>query len=114
MNTGSVHPDSKFTQCFTSNTIHELAKIFKLWKLKFEIYTRTLEATEDEEVSFLINIMDLSAYEFIDSTTRYAEAMEKLEKVFDKKVNKIYARWKLSNEKQQGGESMDSFQLRLI
>ena len=43
--------------------------------------------------------MDLSAYEFIDTTTTYAEAMGKLEKVYDKKVNKIYACWKLSNEK---------------
>ena len=58
--------------------------------------------------------MDLSAYDIIDKTTNYAEAMEKLEKVFDKKVNKIYARWKLTNKKQQGGESLDSFQLRLM
>ena len=57
----------------------DAAKIFKLWKLKFEIYTRALEATEDEKFSLLINRMDLSAYEFIDTTTSYAEAMEKLE-----------------------------------
>ena len=29
-------------------------------------------------------------------------------------MNKIYARWKLTNEKQQGGESLDYFQLRLM
>ena len=29
-------------------------------------------------------------------------------------MNKIYARWKLTNEKQQAGESLDSFQLRLM
>ena len=92
----------------------DAAKIFKLCKLKFEKCTRALEATEDEKFSLLINRMDLSAYEFIDTTTSYAEAMEKLEKVFDKKVNKMYARWKLTNEKQQGGESLDSFQLRLM
>ena len=35
-------------------------------------------------------------------------------RIFDKKVNKIYARWKLTNEKQQTGKSLDSFQLRLM
>ena len=72
-------------------SVLDAAKIFKLWKLKFEIYTRALEAPEDEKFSLLINRMDLSAYEFIDATTSYAEAMEKLEKVFDQKVNIIYS-----------------------
>ena len=69
-------------------SVPDAAKIFKLWKLKFEIYTRALEATEDEKFSLLINIMHLSAYEFIDTTTSYAEAMEKLEKVLAKKLMK--------------------------
>ena len=62
-------------------SVPDAAKIFKSWKLKFEIYTRAMEATEDEKFSLLINGMDLSAYEFID-TTSYAEAMAKLEKDF--------------------------------
>ena len=92
----------------------DAAKIFKLWKLKLEVYTKALEYSEDDKLNLLINRMDLSAYEFIDTTTTYSEAMDKLKKVYDKKVNKIYACWKLSNEKQQEGESMDSFQLRLL
>ena len=90
----------------------DAAKIFKLWKLKFEIYTKALEASEDDKFNLLINRMDLSAYELVHTATTYIEAMDKLEKVYDKKINKIYARWKLSNEKQQEGESIDSFQLR--
>ena len=61
--------------------VPDAAKIFKLWKLKFEIYSGALEATEDKKFNLLINRMDLSAYEFID-TTSYAEAMAKLEKDF--------------------------------
>ena len=53
-------------------SVPDAAKIFKLWKLKFEIYTRALEATEDEKFSLLIKRMDLPAYEFIDTIT-YAE-----------------------------------------
>lgn len=61
------------------------------------------------EIQPLINRIDLSAYKFIDTATTYAVVMDKLEKVYDKKINKIYARWALSNEIQQEGESMDSF-----
>ena len=58
--------------------------------------------------------MDASVYEFIVTATTYTEAMNKLEKFYDKKINKIYARCKLSNEKRQDGESMDSYVLRLM
>ena len=40
---------------------------FKLLKLKFEIYTKALEATEDNKFNLLMNRMDLSAYEFIET-----------------------------------------------
>ena len=45
------------------------AKILKLWKLKFGIYTKALEASEDDKFNLLINRIDLSAYEFIDTAT---------------------------------------------
>ena len=40
--------------------------------------------------------------------------MDKLESIYDKKINKIYARWKLANEKQMENESMDAYVLRLM
>ena len=36
------------------------------------------------------------------------------EKVYGKKINRIYVRYKLLNEKQRLGESMDSYVLRLL
>ena len=37
-----------------------------------------------------------------------------MEKVYSKKDNRIYARWKLSQEKQREDESMDNFINRLM
>ena len=73
-----------------------------------------MEASEDDKLNLLIRRMDLSAYEFIDTATSYTEAIDKLQKVYDKKVYIIYGRWKLSNEKQQETESMETFQLKLM
>ena len=92
----------------------DASKRFNLWKRKLEIYLQTLEANEDEKFNILINRLGLSGYEYIDATTTYNEAVEKLEKVYSKKINKIYARWKLTNEKQREGESMDAFANRLM
>ena len=73
---------------------------------------RALEANEDEKFNILINRLGLNSYEYVDKTTTYKEAVEKLENVYSKKINKIYARWKLANEKQREGESMDAFSNR--
>ena len=56
----------------------------------------------------------LPPYEYVDKTTSYKEAMDKLESIYDRKINKIYARYKLANEKQMENESMDSYVLRLM
>ena len=75
---------------------------------------RALEASEDEKFNILINRLGLNSYEYVDATTTYKEAVEKLENVYSKKVYKIYARWKLASEKQREGESMDAFANRLM
>ena len=92
----------------------DATKRFGLWKRKLEIYLRALEATEEEKFNILINRLGLNSYEYVDATTTYTEAIQKLENVYSKKINKIYARWKLTNEKQKEGESMDAFANRLM
>ena len=79
-----------------------------------DIYLQTLEANNEEKFNILINRLGLNAYEYVDSANTYTEAIEKLEKVYSKKVNRIYARWKLLQEKQREGESMDNFVNRLM
>ena len=63
----------------------DASKRFGLWKRKLEIYLQTLEANEDEKFNILINRIGLGSYEYIDATTTYKEAMEKLERVYSKK-----------------------------
>ena len=57
-------------------------KKFNLWKRKLEIYLQTLEANEDEKFNILINRLGLGSYEYIDATTTYKEAIDKLESVY--------------------------------
>ena len=92
----------------------EAAKIFSLWKRKLDIYTKALRLNEEEKFDVLINRLDITPYEYVDKTTSFKEAMDKLESIYDKKINKIYARWKLANEKQMENESMDAYVLRLM
>ena len=40
---------------------------------------RALEASEDEKFNILINRLGLNSYEYVDATTTYKEAVEKLE-----------------------------------
>ena len=70
---------------------------------------QALEASEDEKFNILINRLGLNSYEYVDATTTYKESVDKLETVYCKKINKIYARWKLAYEKQREGETMDAF-----
>ena len=92
----------------------DAAKVFKLWKRKLEIYLQTLEASNVEKFNILINRLGLNAYDYVDSASDYDEAIEKLEKIYSKKINRIYARWKLSQEKQREGESIANFVNRLM
>ena len=46
---------------------------------------QTLEAKNDEKFNILINRLGLNTYEYVDSTSSYTEAIEKLEKVYSKK-----------------------------
>ena len=70
----------------------DATKRFNLWKRKLEIYLQALEASEDEKFNILINRLGLNSYEYVDATTTYKEAVYKLETVYIKKINKIYAR----------------------
>ena len=70
---------------------------------------QTLETNEDKKLNIFINRLGLGSYEYIDAATTYKKAIEKPESVYSKKIDKIYARWKLANEKQREGESMDAF-----
>ena len=61
-----------------------------------------------------MNRLGLNTYEYVDSASHYEDAIGKLEKIYSKKINRIYARWKLLQEKQREGESMDNFVNRLM
>ena len=78
----------------------DASKIFSLWRRKFDIYTKILGASDYEKFDILINRLDFTPYEYVDKTMSYKDAMDKLVSIYDKKINKILARWKLANRKQ--------------
>ena len=67
-------------------------RLFSMWGRKFEIYTKTLNANDDEKLDILINRLDFTPYEYVDKAKSYKEAMDKLESIYNKKINKILAR----------------------
>ena len=77
----------------------DAAKVFALWKRKFTIYTKTLGASDDEKYDILINRLDITPYEYVDKTTTYEEAMDKLESIYDKKSTKFMhgGNWTMKN-----------------
>ena len=46
---------------------------------------QTPEANNEEKFKILINTLGLNSYEYVDSAKNYTDAIEKLEKVYNKK-----------------------------
>ena len=66
--------------------------------------------TEDElKLRTLTNYVSANVFEYIVDCPTYADAIETLSKIYIKKVNEIYARYKLATCQQSEGESLDTF-----
>ena len=63
----------------------DATKIFNLWKRNLDIYLETPEANDGEKFNVVINRLGLNTYEYVVSINTYTEAIEKLEKVYNKK-----------------------------
>ena len=71
-------------------------KEYEFWKTTFEIYVASLKANDEQKLHILTNKLNATVYGYIDGLKDYGEAIQKLDSVFKKKPNTLFARYKLS------------------
>ena len=88
---------------------------FQHWKKTFEGYLEALAAAElgPDKLKVLINLVSPQVYRHIADKETYDAAMVALTELYVKRKNTIAARHQLLTCKQQKGESIDNFVIRL-
>ena len=61
----------------------------------------------------MINKISADTYGYIEDAANYADAVKRLDEIFKKKPNVLYARYKLNTTNQNPGESIDAYSLKL-
>jgi transposase InsO family protein len=81
------------------------------WKKTFENFLSSFDTkpTEEQKLHLLTNFMATTAYNHISECTTYADAIDILAGVYDKRTNEIFARHKLATLKQSLDENIDQF-----
>ena len=85
------------------------AKEWRHWK---KIFLNYLEDFKDKLPNFhraLIGCVSSSVYEYIENCTTFKESIEKLDSIFIKTPNEVFARHMLATRRQKPGESLDDF-----
>ena len=72
-------------------------KNYEFWKTNFKIYVASLKANDEQKLHILTNKLNATVYGYIDGLKDYGEAIQKLDSVFKKKPNILFARYKLSD-----------------
>lgn len=99
----------------------DASKQWKHWKMTFKNFLDECteaagEGRQPNKLRALINYISHSVYEYIDEETDYDACVQKLEELYCKPSNEIFARHCLATRKQEPGESLDEFlqQLRKL
>ena len=92
----------------------EALKTWRHWKRTFYFFIDSLPTTPPpNKLAALINFVGPSIYELIADYESFDEAIEALEKTYDKPKNEIFARHLLSCCKQEPGETLDQYLQKL-
>ena len=67
-------------------------KEYEFWKTRFEIYVTNLKANNEQKLHILTNTLNAKVYDYIDGLKDYVEAIQKLDSVFKRKPNILFAR----------------------
>ncbi|XP_076052612.1 uncharacterized protein LOC143032026 [Oratosquilla oratoria] len=85
------------------------AKEWKHWHRTFQNFMEESGETAPNKLKALVNCVSPSVYELIEDCATYEGAVAKLESVYVKLPNEIFARHVLATRRQQSGESLDEF-----
>ncbi|XP_068213330.1 uncharacterized protein [Palaemon carinicauda] len=84
----------------------------KEWKHWHRTFTNFIEESGDaapDKLRALVNCVSSSVYELIEDCSTFESAIAKLDSVYVKLPNEIFARHVLATRRQQSGESIDEF-----
>ena len=81
------------------------------WKRTLNSFLSSLTISDvaEKKLDVLINLVSATVYEYIASETTYDDAIKKLESLYVKLKNEVFARHQLATRKQNAGESIDEF-----
>ena len=85
------------------------AKEWKHWYCTFTNFIAESGDAAPDKLRALINCITPNVYELIEDCGTFDEAVSKLESVYVKTPNEIFARHLLATRRQQAGESIDEF-----
>ena len=88
------------------------------WFKTFENYIEVLDASLAEErrtdrLEALVNSISHQVFEYIEDSATYDAAIAKLQNLYTKAPNEVFARHLLATAKQQSGQTLDEFLLSL-
>ena len=87
---------------------------YEFWKTKFGLYVASLKANDEQKLHILTNKLNATIYGYIEGLKNYGETIQKLDYVFKRKPNILFARFKLSTLNQNKGEPIEAYVLRLL
>ena len=89
----------------------ESLKIWLHWKRTLQSYLWRIEdATDEVKLDILVSLLDSSVYMYIADCPAFEAAIARLDAVYVKPINEVFARLKLNSCRQEMGESLEYFQ----
>ena len=84
-------------------------RAWKHWLKTFTNFIQTLSSEDTDKHALLVNFISPQIYDYIIDTSDYDDAVEKLQSLYIKPKNEIFARHVLATRKQGVHESLDEF-----
>ena len=72
-----------------------------------KLYLTRLKADDGQKLQILINKISADTYEYIEDAANYADAVKRLDEIYKKKPNVLYAIYNLNKINQNSGMDYD-------
>ena len=73
---------------------------YLFWRAQFTNYCNYTGASDEEKLGILINKIEVNVYDYIEGIGNIDDALVRLDEVFKKKTNEVFARHMLNSTRQ--------------
>ena len=95
----------------TSN--QDTTRQYLFWKAQFNNYCNYTGASDEERLGISVGKIEVNVYDYIEGIDNINDALVRLDEVFKKKTNEVFARHVLNSTRQNAGEPTREFAMRL-